>query len=208
MSKATLLAAATALALASGAAAQPYGRSAETAILYELPDFRGRSVVVDRPTPDLTAYRFSDRAQSARLDGEWLLCDEGAYGGRCEELQGDVPDLDSVALGGRISSLRPAPGYGTSDEDDEAYGEAPASGRWGRDRGGVEGARSVFFARPTVRGLDVAAGANGANAFCRRQGLGPALYFDSSQRASRAVDPQGRAVGSSTVLRDLLCRRS
>lgn len=92
---------------------------------------------------------------------------------------------------------------------------------WGRGRGGYgwesgygradargfEGARAVFFPHPTVRGLDVAAGRNGADTFCRHQGLGDAIHYDSSQRAPRAIGPEGQITGRSTVLRDLLCRK-
>jgi hypothetical protein len=71
----------------------------------------------------------------------------------------------------------------------------------------VEGTTTVFFARPSVRGIDVAAGSNGANSFCRNQGLGAAVYYDSSERAPRAIGPDGEFVGRSSVLRDLLCRK-
>ncbi|HEY9216803.1 MAG TPA: hypothetical protein VIO94_02050, partial [Phenylobacterium sp.] len=71
----------------------------------------------------------------------------------------------------------------------------------------VEGATAVFFAYPTIRGADIAAGSTSANEFCRRSGQGGAVYYDSSQRSGRAVDINGRPVGSSTVLRDLLCRK-
>jgi hypothetical protein len=65
----------------------------------------------------------------------------------------------------------------------------------------------VFFPRPTLGGVDVAAGGRGADSFCRRQGLGPAVWYDSGERASQAVGPDGEYVGRSTVLRDLLCRK-
>ena len=44
-------------------------------------------------------------------------------------------------------------------------------------------------------------------AWCRSQGLGPAVWFDSSERARQAVGPEGQIIGRSSVLRDLLCRR-
>ena len=72
---------------------------------------------------------------------------------------------------------------------------------------GIEGARTVFFPRPTVDGVDVAAGDRGADVFCRNQGLGRAAWFDSSERAAQAIGPEGQYVGRSTVLRDLLCRK-
>lgn len=76
------------------------------------------------------------------------------------------------------------------------------------DAGGVAGATAVFFPRPMSQGLDVrASGQGGADAFCRSQGLGPAVYFDDTQRARRTTDAYGRMAGPGPVLRDLLCRR-
>jgi hypothetical protein len=66
----------------------------------------------------------------------------------------------------------------------------------------------VFFARPIVRGLDLAAGKYGADTFCRRQGLGAPVWFDSSERARQAIGPAGQVVGRSSVIRDLLCAKS
>jgi hypothetical protein len=77
----------------------------------------------------------------------------------------------------------------------------------GREARGFEGVRTVFFPRPTVRGLDLAAGRHGADVFCRRQGLGPAVWFDEGERAPRAIGPEGQMTGPSPVIRDLLCRK-
>lgn len=203
----TSLIAAVALTAATAAQAQPYddyergrGRGG-AAILYELPNFRGASVRVEGYAPNLSNHGFNDRARSARLEGSWRLCEHGDFGGRCEEARGSIPDLNMLGLSGRLSSLQPSTGYG----DGPGYGGPGYGG--GRDQRGIDGENAVFFPRPTVRGVDVAAGSNGANSFCRRQGLGAALYFDSSARAPRAIGPEGQFVGSSTVLRDLLCRK-
>lgn len=208
----TLICGALALTLAGVAGAQPYrGGRGPAATLFEGPNFTGRSVTISTDTPNLSSYSFNDRAHSLRLQGLWRLCEHSDFGGRCVELQGDVPDLNTMGLAERISSLEPIGGRGGPDW---GGGRGPDRGDdrggWGRDNRdarGVEGTNSVFFPRPTVRGVDVAAGSNGANTFCRSQGLGGAVYFDSSARAPRAIDPDGRMIGSSTVLRDLLCRR-
>lgn len=195
--------AAAAAALTCGTAqAQPAGRSAT---LYELPNFQGRSVTLTGPAADLGDWRFNDRAQSARFRGTWRACEHDDFRGRCQELRGDVENLHQYGLMAQISSLepaggiRPGPGPGPRpDWDDD---------RPGRGARGHEGTRTVFFPRPAIRGLDVAAGRNGADMFCRRQGLGPAVWYDSSERAPQAVGPDGEVVGRSDVLRDLLCRR-
>lgn len=198
------------LALAGAAEAQP-SRGAR-ATLYELPNFQGRSIVITQSTPDLGDWRFNDRAQSARFEGRWRICEHDDFRGRCQEASGDVADLTVYGLMGQISSLEPAfrpqdggyPGGGYPGGGFPGGGYPPGGGR---DARGIEGTATVFFPRPTAGGLDVAAGDRGANVYCRRQGLGPAVWFDSSQRAPRAVGPDGEIVGRSTVLRDLLCRR-
>ena len=191
------------VALAATAAAQPYGRGG-AATLYELPNFQGRSVTITGPAADLGSWRFNDRAQSARFQGRWRICEHDAYRGRCQDVEGAVADLTVYGLMGQISSLAPGVRESGGGWDDGPRDRPP---RGGRDARGVEGARTVFFPRPTVDGLDLAAGDNGANRFCRSQGLGPAVWFDSSERAPQALGPEGQIVGRSSVLRDLLCRK-
>ena len=200
----TALAALT-LAAAGAAQAQPGGRGrGGTATLYDQPNFQGNAVTITQSTPDLGRWRFNDRAQSARFDGRWLICEHDNFKGRCQEVRGDVASLHSYGLMAQVSSLEPAgrPGGGGGG----GYPGGPGGGWQGGSRG-VDGHRTVFFARPTVRGVDVAAGDRGANAFCRGQGLGGAVWFDSSERANQAIGPEGQLIGRSTVIRDLLCRK-
>lgn len=200
----TALAALT-LAAAGAAQAQPGGGGrGGTATLYDQPNFQGNAVTITQSTPDLGRWRFNDRAQSARFDGRWLICEHDNFKGRCQEVRGDVASLHSYGLMAQVSSLEPAgrPGGGGGG----GYPGGPGGGWQGGSRG-VDGHRTVFFARPTVRGVDVAAGDRGANAFCRGQGLGGAVWFDSSERANQAIGPEGQLIGRSTVIRDLLCRK-
>ena len=200
-----------ALAWAALAHAQPVGRGGRgpAATLYEGDNFQGRQVTLSGPVGNLSDYAFNDRAHSLRLQGRWRLCEHADFGGRCVELTGDVPELNTVVMAERITSLMPVGGgYGGGPpprRDDDDYGRP--GGGYGRGSTGVEGARTVFFARPTVRGLDLAAGSNGANTFCRNQGLGAAVYWDGNERAGRAIGPDGQVVGSSPIIRDLLCRK-
>ena len=200
--------AATCAALAMSGAAQAQPRGGGAATLYELPNFQGRSVTITTATDDLGDYRFNDRAQSARFEGTWRACEHDDYEGRCQEIRGEVADLTRFGLMAQISSLEPA-GFRRPGGGD--HGGGFGGGGWGppgRDSRGVDGARTVFFARPTVRGLDLAAGRNGADTFCRRQGLGPSVWFDSSERAPQALGPEGQVTGRSPVIRDLLCLKS
>ncbi|WP_397416341.1 beta/gamma crystallin-related protein [Phenylobacterium sp.] len=198
----TLITAALLAAIsASPLAAQPYRGGGAT--LYELPDFKGRSVTITGPEDDLGRWRFNDRAQSARFEGRWRICEHDNMKGRCAEVSGGVPDLTAFGLFGQMSSLSPV-GY-RPDRPDRPYGGG--GGFRPGDARGVEGVRTVFFPRPSVNGVDVAAGDRGADTFCRSQGLGRAVWYDSSERAREAIGPDGEYVGRSSVLRDLLCRR-
>jgi len=202
------LAAAAALALAGVAQAQPFRGGSAT--LYELPNFQGQSVTITQSSPDLGRWRFNDRAQSARFEGRWRICEHDDFKGRCQEVTGAVPDLTTYGMMGQISSLEPAfrpPPGGGFPGGGGGGGGGGYPGGGGRDPRGIDGARTVFFPRPTVNGIDVAAGDRGADAYCRRQGLGPSAWFDSSERASMAVGPEGQFVGRSPVIRDLLCRK-
>lgn len=200
------MAALAAMTLATAASAQPYGGRGGSATLYEFPNFQGRQFTVTSETTNLPR-QFNDLARSARFDGRWTVCENADFGGRCVELSGAVPELNSVGLAERISSLRPAGrdgGWGRPDDDWDRPG-----GGWGGRLGGrgIDGARSVFYPYPTIRGSDIAAGSTSANEFCRRNGHGGAAHYDSSERAPRAVDHNGRPIGPSPVLRDLLCRK-
>lgn len=207
MTKTTVWIAGAVAALACAGAAQAQ-RAGGTATLYELPNYQGRSVTITGPAADLGDWRFNDRAQSARFSGTWRACEHDDFGGRCQEIRGDVPDLTQYGLMAQISSLEPAgrmrPPRPDRPGDDGPWGPPGPGGRDGR---GVEGTRTVFFARPTVRGMDLAAGKHGADTFCRRQGLGSAVWFDSSERARQAIGPEGQITGRSSVIRDLLCAK-
>lgn len=209
MKKILALSLLAAAAAAGAVQAQPYRGGSAT--LYELPNFQGTSVTITQSAPDLGRWRFNDRARSARFEGRWLICEHDDFKGRCQEVRGDVPDLNQYRLAEQISSLEPAggprPPGGGYPGGGFPGGGYPGGGYPGGGARGVEGARTVFFARPAVRGVDVAAGGRGADVYCRAQGLGPAVWFDSSERASQAIGPDGEFVGRSSVLRDLLCRK-
>jgi len=206
-----LPAAALALTMAGAADAQ---RGGPSATLYSLPNFQGEAVTITGSTPDLGRWRFNDRAQSARFEGRWIICEHDDFKGRCQEVSGQVDNLHTYRLLAQVSSLEPTGrgqggGYGGGGGGYGGGQGGPGGGygRPDRDARGVEGTATVFFARPTINGTDVAAGDRAANGYCRRQGLGEAVFFDSSTRAGQAVTPDGQFIGRSTVIRDLLCRK-
>ncbi len=173
------------------------------ATLYELPGFQGRQVTLTAYGDNLANLSFNDIAQSARFEGRWRVCEDSRFRGRCQDLGGEVPDLAAVGMTQKISSLQ---GY--------LEGAWSNVGGW---RGGgwsgaqearpYEGARNVLFPYPSVAGFDIAGESAAADAFCRSMGLGSSAYYDSGEHAPRALDQEGRYVGDTGVLRDVLCRK-
>jgi hypothetical protein len=82
------------------------GGSRDSAILYEQPGFRGRSVTVTRESSNLTDLGFNDRARSIRIRGTWQLCSDWKFSGQCVSVQGDQDDLSRLGLPGNLTSLR------------------------------------------------------------------------------------------------------
>ncbi|WP_340645312.1 beta/gamma crystallin-related protein [Phenylobacterium sp.] len=201
-----------ALSLTStGAAAQSWGQNnggnfgagqnrAPTATLYELPNFQGRQMTVTATGENLASMNFNDLAQSARLQGRWRVCENSGYRGKCQDLSGQIADLNTVGMGGKISSLQ---GY--------FEGAWSRGGGWGGGgpQGGqpYEGATGVLFPYPNVVGFEIAANGSSASAYCRSMKLGSSAYYDSSQRARLALDGDGRYVAETSVLRDVFCRK-
>ena len=80
-------------------------------VIYDQPNFQGRSVAIDKATPDLTPLNFDDRVASFKIKGanDWVLCENRNYGGRCVRVQSMAQDLSVLRLAGRVSSLYAAP---------------------------------------------------------------------------------------------------
>ena len=154
------------LALSSAAQAQPFRGGSAT--LYDQPNFQGNSVTVTQSAPDLGKWRFNDRAQSARFEGRWLICEHDDFRGRCQEVRGEIANLHTLGLMAQVSSMAPG---GRPPPPPPPPGPGFPGGGGAR---GIDGTRTVFFPRPSVRGVDVAAGQRGADAYCRSHGLGGA----------------------------------
>jgi hypothetical protein len=74
-------------------------------VLYEQPNFRGRSQVIDRDLASLVFFN-NDAGSIAVEGGRWELCDQPRYGGRCVTITEDVPDLRRLRLNNQVSSVR------------------------------------------------------------------------------------------------------
>jgi hypothetical protein len=190
----------------------------QRAILFDQPNFQGTSITIVQRSADLEAQGFAGRAMSAHFDGDWTICDAPGYRGRCQTVAGDVTDLGAIGLSRRLTSLRQSVPDTAADAsgrggEDEYYdrGAAPSGKRAPAAEEapppirhspapttaaivdqGVAGHSVIFFVRPQRGGADVEGqGRAAADAFCRDQNLGPALYYDTD----------------SATLRDILCRR-
>jgi hypothetical protein len=201
----TLLAVGAIFAAAGAASAQDWRGGPPPpprATLYELPGFQGRQVSVTAYADNLAGMGFNDIAQSARFEGRWRVCEDSGFRGKCQDLSGEAPDLAAMGMAQKISSLQ---GY---FEGAWRRGADWRGGWNGRDAARpYEGARNVLFPYPSVAGFDIAGNSSAANAFCRSMGLGSSAYYDSGERAPRALDQEGRYVGDTGVLRDVLCRK-
>ena len=73
---------------------------------------RGQGIEVQQDIPDLSQYRFNDRASSFLVTGgSWLVCEHANYRGRCEVLQGGAGDLKPIRMNDNISSIRTYDGW-------------------------------------------------------------------------------------------------
>jgi hypothetical protein len=74
--------------------------------LYGRPDFRGRSVRIERSIADLGEINFDGRASSVVVtEGTWLLCTQPGFEGRCRTFPpGQYEQL--AGLDDRVSSVR------------------------------------------------------------------------------------------------------
>ena len=117
-----LLAAGSAAALAGMAQAQP-GGGGPRAILFEQPNFQGRSITIVEGSPNLGDGSFAARAMSARFDGDWTVCDAPDLDGRCVTARGYVANLAQLGLG-RIASMG---GNASDDAQSDSYRQPAAA---------------------------------------------------------------------------------
>ena len=78
--------------------------------IFENDNFRGRSFTADRSIPDFSKFGFNDRASSVIVrSGNWELCDDWQFGGRCVTLRpGKYASLSAMGMNDRVSSIRRA----------------------------------------------------------------------------------------------------
>lgn len=117
----------TRLKLAAAVAATCAACAASAQVtFYEGEGYRGQTFTADRPVGNFERFGFNDRASSATVrDGSWEVCEDSRFEGRCVVLRpGDYPNLASMGLGNRISSVRPAGRQAAAYAESERYAQA------------------------------------------------------------------------------------
>ena len=87
---------------------RPGGGGRDGVVLFEDPQYQGRSFEVNGDMPDLGAVKFNDRASSiqiGRTGGRWEICEHANYQGRCSRLDADQAVLPRE-WNDQISSIR------------------------------------------------------------------------------------------------------
>ncbi|PHR62958.1 MAG: hypothetical protein COA47_01305 [Robiginitomaculum sp.] len=76
-------------------------------ILHSGPDFSGRNRTFQSDEPKLASYNFADIAQSLEVvSGQWEVCVDKRYRGRCEVFSIGHFDLNALGWGSDIASVR------------------------------------------------------------------------------------------------------
>jgi hypothetical protein len=192
--KSLILASAVLLAAATGAAAQ-VRQTGPSITLYEGPNYQGQARAFSTNVDNLADQGFNDRAQSARVQGVWRVCEDARMRGRCVEVSGDVPNLAALRLTAAVSSiedLNRGRGAGGGFPGNAGPGVPPRGddNRFRPDPRGfagetLDGRTASFFPRPAAGPYRDAAD------FCRRLGFNGVIY----------ADDRGQQ------LRDVVCRR-
>lgn len=82
-----------------------------TITVYDQENFKGRAVKIAAATPNLAVHQIEDKVASFEVAGagDWVLCENRNYAGRCARVQSRAGDLRVIQLFSRVSSLYPVP---------------------------------------------------------------------------------------------------
>lgn len=80
-------------------------------VVFDQNDFKGHTLTIDRAVPDLNALHFDNKIASLQIKGagDWVLCENKNYTGRCARVQLAAGNLKLFQLNDRVSSLYPVP---------------------------------------------------------------------------------------------------
>ena len=110
------------------------GSAAAQVTFYQDEGFGGQSFTTDRNIMNFQRWGFNDKASSVSVrGGAWEVCTDARLSGRCVILRsGDYPDLGTMGLNDRISSVREVQNYGYDRRYDNRYGYDRGDNRWNR----------------------------------------------------------------------------
>lgn len=88
----------------------PTGRTTKITV-YDLPNYKGRTLEFERSVPSLAALDFNDRIASVQIKGprDWVLCEHRNFMGKCARIRSKANSLKRFKLDGKVSSLYPVP---------------------------------------------------------------------------------------------------
>lgn len=186
-----------AMAVAGSLAAGPVSAQSSSATIYRDSGFQGPAVAVEQANPNM---RLNFQVQSIRITrGEWELCPEPNYRGKCLIVSQTTSDLRRTYYGwtGRLQSMRPAGNGG---------GWGGGGGGNGQERS-LRGMASEFFpaprqgngrvlACPQSNNASAACASATADRFCQQRGW--------RGSARELMETENRR----TYLADVLCVRS
>jgi hypothetical protein len=80
-------------------------------VVFDKPDYKGTSMRFARPIADLGTLKFDNKVASFQIlgAGDWVLCENRNYQGRCARVQLQAGNLKLFQLNDRVSSLYPVP---------------------------------------------------------------------------------------------------
>jgi len=98
-------------------------------VVFDKPDYKGTSLRIARPIADLGTLKFDNKVASFQIQGagDWVLCENKNYQGRCARVQLQAGNLKLFQLNDRVSSLYPVPAPVAAPATTPATTPAPAT---------------------------------------------------------------------------------
>jgi hypothetical protein len=80
-------------------------------VVFDQPNFKGRSLSFDRSVPSLAKLNFNDVIASVQIKGtrDWVLCEHRNFMGKCVRIRAKEKNLKRLKIDGQVSSLYPVP---------------------------------------------------------------------------------------------------
>ncbi len=102
-------------------------QAAAEVVFHESESFQGRTFTSDKAVRNLERSTFATRASSAVvLTGQWEMCDDNRFGGRCMVLRpGRYPSVSAMGLNDRVASVRAVNANARIDQSRYAAVPAP-----------------------------------------------------------------------------------